>query len=292
MEELRKLLDVVRRDLDAADARAEIGGRDPDDEHLIWAPLAPGWRVVAVFEEPPADREAKRHRLAALVRPFEEVASATEVPTSGLGPAKQRALDEELDALAERAGARAAVVFDERSPVLWGSSAPRAQGWDIDAMEHAGRLASEIAGAGLDPAHGLAEGAPDERELREAGIDETVAQRWSHRVHRFSELAPDWRVGEWREALHIATAVTAARAECRGGRAPERVSAHDEDWGVFARGFAQIYLCALVYDGAFSELHAEGSLVRGLSHIEALVLALPPGEPPPKGAKVIRLPRR
>lgn len=291
MDELRKLLDLVRRDLEAADARAEIGGRDPDDERSVWAALPQGWRIVAIFDAPPADREAKRERLAALVRPFEELATSAEVPSGGLGPAKQRALDEELDALSERAGARAAVVFDERSPVLWGCSSPRATGWDIDAMEHARKLASEIAAAGLDPAHWLAEGAPDEAELREAGVDETVAQRWTHRVHRFSELAKDWKVADWRDALQIATAVAAARAQCRGGRAPERVSAHDDDWGVFARGFAQIYLCALVYDGSFSELHAEGSLVRGLAHIETLVLALPPVDPPPKAAKVIRLRR-
>ncbi len=289
MDELRKLLEVVRRDLSAADVRAEIGGRDPEDPRLVWAPLAPGWRVVAVFDAVPEDPDALRERLEALVRPFESAASHAEIPSGGLGAAKQRAVDEELDALAERSGARAAMVFDERSPVLWGSSSQRANGWDIDAMERARDLASEIAASGLDPAHWLAEGAPEEHELREAGVDETVAQRWSHRLHRLSELAPDWRTADWQEALQIATAVTAARAECRGGRAPERVSADDEEWGVFARGFAQIYLCALVYDGAFSELHAEGALVRSLPHVETLVLALPPVDPPPKAAKVIRI---
>lgn len=293
MDELRRLLDVVRRTLDADDARAEVGGRDPDDARVVWAPLAGGWRVCAIFREPPADPAEKRERLAALVAPFEEVAARAERPMGGLGPAKQRELDEELDLVAERAGARAALVFDERSPVLWGSSVPRAPGWDVDTMERARALAAEVSGAGIDPAIWLAEGAPDEGQLEQLGIDATVAQRWSHRLHRLADLAPDWKVGDWREALQVARAVVAARAECRGGSAPERVSTDDDDYGVFARGFAQIYLCALVYDGPFSELHAEGALVRALPHIETLVLALPPVEPPPRtAAKVIPLRRR
>ncbi len=293
VDELRKLLDLVQRTLGADDVRAEIGGRDPDGEQAVWAPLTHGWRVVAVFDEPPDDPAAKRERLETLVRPFEEVTPSVKMPGEGFGPAKQRALDEELDAVAERAGARAAIVFDERSPVLWGSSVPRAGGWDVDAMERARALAAEVSEAGLDPAHWLAEGAPSEKALEELGVDATVAQRWSHRLHRLSGLAPDWTTSEWREALQVARAVVAARAECRGGRAPDRVSTHEDDYGVFARGFAQIYLCALVYDGPFSELHAEGALVRALPHVEGLVLALPPVDPPPRtAAKVIPLRRR
>ncbi len=292
VDEIRRLLDVVRRELGADDARAEVGGRDPSDDE-VWAPLAPGWRVVAVFDEPPDDPKSKRERLEILLGPFEDIARRVEMPIGGLGPAKQRVLDEELDVLAERAGARAAVVFDERSPVLWGSSSPRAGGWDLEAMELARKLAREASGAGLDPAAWLAEGAPEPSDLKAAGIDETLAQRWSHRFQRLHELSPHWRLPEWREALQIATAIGAAREECREGRAPERVSANEETWGVFARGFAQIYLLALVYDGPFSELHAEGPLVRALPHIESLVLALPPVDPPPKAAKVIALrPRR
>lgn len=291
MDELRKLLDVVRRDLDAADARAEVGGRDPEDPRLVWASLAPGWRVVAVFDAPPEDAEAKHNRLTALARTFEDVVKHVEPPAGGLGSAKQHALDEKLDALAQRAGARAALVFDERSPVLWGCSSARLAGWDVDAMERACMLADEVTKAGLDPVRWLADEGPDPSALASAGVDETVARRWSHRFDRLSASAPDWGASEWEEALRIATGVMAARAECRGGRAPERVSTHDADWGVFAREFAQIYLCALIYDGPFSELHAEGPLVRALPHVETLVLALPPVDPPPRSAKVIQLRR-
>lgn len=292
MDDLRKLIDLVRRELGADDARAEVGGKDPEDARVLWAQLPNGWRIVALFDEPPESRDKRQARLDALVASFGEVAERVETPNGGLGPAKQRALDEELDVLAERAGARAAVVIDERSPVLWGSSSPRARGWDLEMMERARALAAEAAAQGIDAIRWLAEGPPDPQALALAGVDETVAQRWTHRFHRLTTLAPEWRGGEWREALQIATAIGAARAECRGGRAPERVSQRGDDWGVFARSFAQIYLVALVYDGPFSELHAEGPLVRALPHIETLVLALPPVDPPPRAATVIRLPRR
>lgn len=290
VEELLRLLDLVRRELGAVDVRAELGGRAPDDPHTLFTELVPGWRVVARFDEAPTRDMAEK--LDALVAPFEEVAGRIEIPRVGLAAAKQRELDEQLDALAERTGARAALVFDERSPVLWGCSAPRATAWDLDAMERARLLAKDVAAKGLDPARWLAEGrVPSEDTLREAGVDETVAQRWGHRFNRLAGVAPSWGRAEWQEALQIATAVGAARAQCRGGQAPDRVAEHADAWGVFARGFAQIYLLALVYDGAYSELHAEGPAVRALPHIETLVLALPPVDPPPRSAKVIPLRR-
>jgi hypothetical protein len=287
VDDLHRLLELVRRDLGADDVRAEVGGRDPESERVVWAALSPGWRVVATFDQPPANLDEKRERLQVLVEPFEHGTGKIEVPSGGLGIAKQHALDEELDALAERTGARAAVVFDERSPVLWGSSGPRARAWDLDSMERVRSLATEMSGEGIDAARWLGDETPDLE-----GVDETLAQRWMHRIHRFKDIAPEWKRSEWHDALQVAIAVSIARAECRGGRAPDRVCAHEGDWGVFARGFAQIYLVALVYDGAFSELHAEGPLVRALPHIETLVLALPPVEPPPRAANVISLRRR
>lgn len=291
MDELLKLLDVVKRELGADDARAELGGRPPEDDRLLHAPLGEGWRVVAVFDAGPVeDPEGKRRKLAALLEPFDDVAQRVEAPVES-SHEKRLALDAELDALAERAGARAALVFDERSPVLWGSSAPRAKGWDVVAMEEAHRLARAIEGSGADAAQWICEGPPRDAALDALGVDETVARRWSHRARRLRDLAPGWSRAEWSEAVQIAVAVGESRAACKGGHAPERFAAHQEGWGVFARGFAQIYLLALVYDGAYSELHAEGPLLRALPHIENVVLSLPPVEPPPRGAKVIALPR-
>lgn len=286
MDELLRLLALIERELDANDARAELGGRPPDDDRRVWAAMGDTWRVVVTFDEPPADREAKRARLEKMLAPFSNPDRLVETPS--VHPGRQSMeLDEELDRLAERAGALAAVVFDERSPVVWGSSAPRADGWDVEAMELVRSLVEDATAAGLDPARWLAEEAPTAAELIEAGVDETQGRRWMHRFRRIADLAPAWERADWDIALQIAVAVGVARDECRGGRAPERVAEHGEGWGVFAKGFAQIYLLALVFDGGYSELHAEGPLVRALPHIETLVLALPPVEPPPRGAKVI-----
>jgi hypothetical protein len=158
-------------------------------------------------------------------------------------------------------------------------------------MEIARHLAEGTRQVGLDPARWLTDGPPSPAVLRAAGVDDTLGQRWSHRFRRLADLAPEWSRDDWHEALQVAIAVTEARARCEGGAAPERVAEHGVDWGVFARAFAQIYMLALVFDGPYSELHAEGPLVRALSYIEAMVLALPPVDPP-RGAKVIAFRRR
>ncbi len=289
VDELLKLLEVVRRELGADDSRAEIGGREPTGDRVVVGRLGEGWRVVVTFDAPPPDPTAKKAKLDTLLAPFAELARTPE--TAAGSAEKQLALDAELDALAERAGARAALVFDEGSPVLWGCSAPRAKGWDIVAMEEAHRLVEAVTDTGADPSAWLARGAPDDATLAALGPDETMARRWTHRARRLHELAPTWTAAEWAEALQIAAAVSHARNECRQGEAPERYVAHEDGWGVFVRGFAQIYMVALIYDGPYSELHAEGPALRALPHIENLTLALPPVEPPPRGAKVIALRR-
>ena len=290
MNELLRLIHLAQRELDADDAHARLGGRDPSGEKVIWAMMGESWRIVVTYDSPPEDREKKQKRLEALLAPFAAGDRVSEPPIS---PSERHQLDleEELDRIAERTGARAAVVIDERSPVVWGTSSRRADGWDVETMEHAARLAAGAREVGLSPERWLAEGDPSASELREAGVDETLAQRWSHRFHRVRAIAPDWTVAEWRDALQIARGVTDARERCSGGRAPERVAAADESFGVFGRGFAQFYLLLLIFDGPYSELHAEGPLVRALPHIESLVLALPPVEPPPRHAKVIAIRR-
>ena len=294
MDELRRLLEIVKRALEADDTRIELGGREPRNERTIALPIGSEWRIVALFESPPPDREGKLAKLQALIAPFESLVedAAPRIPVAGgLAIVRQRELDAQLDALAERAGARAALVFDDRSPVLWGSSVPRPLDWDLDGIERARTLTNDIRAVGLDPADWLAGSAPSLEELEEARVDETVAERWSHRIGRLAATSPGWSAPEWREALQIGTAIHSVRAECRAGRVPDRIAWSDDHLGVFARGFAHIYLLTLVYDGGYSELHAEGSVVRALPYLEALVLALPPVEPPPKGAKVIAMRR-
>lgn len=74
-----------------------------------------------------------------------------------------------------------------------------------------------------------------------------------------------------------------AIAERRGGGSAEGPT--------IARRFAGIYELVLVFEGAYSELHAEAAIVRGLPWIERLVTSLPPRDPAGKGAKVAVLRR-
>ena len=47
---IQRFLDLVVRELGAADARIEIGGKDPKPGRYLWYALGNGWRVVAQFD--------------------------------------------------------------------------------------------------------------------------------------------------------------------------------------------------------------------------------------------------
>ena len=71
----------------------------------------------------------------------------------------------------------------------------------------------------------------------------------------------------------------ARREPSRGASA--RWAHHETQFGYFARGFANIYLLVVVFEGAFSELYVESAVVHALPAIEQLLLALPPLDPGP-----------
>lgn len=122
---LLRLLELVTRELGCADARIEIGGKDPTDPRLVHRPAFASGRVVAVFDEAPADRGPIEARLDALMESFLATAehSSSSPPASRTPPdIARRRLDDELTRLADRATARGAVVFDLASPVVWGAS--------------------------------------------------------------------------------------------------------------------------------------------------------------------------
>jgi hypothetical protein len=122
---LLRLLELVTRELSCADARIEIGGKDPTDPRLVHRPAFASGRVVAVFDAAPADRSSVEARLDALMESFLATAehSSTSPPPSRTPPdIARRRLDDELTRLADRATARGAVVFDLASPVVWGAS--------------------------------------------------------------------------------------------------------------------------------------------------------------------------
>jgi hypothetical protein len=226
---LARFLELVVRELSAADARVELGGRDPVDPRLVFRPV-PGGRVVAVFDEPPLTRAILEARLDSILGSFPGTAEGvlSLVPPSRTPPdLAGRRLDDELGRLAERAGAVGALVFDLASPVVWGASAtsdPR-----VDAL-----------------------------------LDDVIS------------------------------AVRSARSELRPGhssRLPVKPGAPD-GFEVIARPFAGLYVVAAVFQGAVSEPQALGALLHAMPIIERLVLALPPVDPPPGGAKVVRMPAR
>jgi hypothetical protein len=120
-----RFLELALRELGASDTRIEIGGKDPADPRIVWHGAANGWRVVALFETPPEDRTSVQGRLDSMSNNFfATVDHAAAGPNSSRTPPEitGRRLDDELGRLAERAGARGAVVFDLASPVVWGAS--------------------------------------------------------------------------------------------------------------------------------------------------------------------------
>jgi hypothetical protein len=130
---LLRLLDLVRRELGAEDARAEIGGADPLDPRLLFARHPGGFRVVAVFNEAPEDSARLHGRLADLLESFSGVGPAIDAAELRLEAPRARRLDAALGALAERAKAACAFVVDRGSPMIWGSSGARDVADGVDA---------------------------------------------------------------------------------------------------------------------------------------------------------------
>jgi hypothetical protein len=119
---ISEFLEVVKKSLGARDAR--ILNEDeapPTDSQALVCELQSGQLLAVTFADASANQDSARRRLEMLVRAF---ASTLGAP-SGERPAgvpKARALNDELAALVERAGALDAVVIDANSPVVWGGA--------------------------------------------------------------------------------------------------------------------------------------------------------------------------
>lgn len=144
-ESLLRLLGLVRRELGAADARLEIGGKPPNDPRQVWIATAVSRRLVAVFEDAPTDPERVSERLEALAGAFVDAAHTPPPPSIPPPSAAQGRLDEQLEGLRERTEASAALVIDASSPMLWGVSSPalrmlgrvdRLLDADVDTVDH------------------------------------------------------------------------------------------------------------------------------------------------------------
>lgn len=282
---LLRLLELVRRELPADDARIELGGAAPDDEKTICCELPDGFRLVALFSEAPADRDKRKERLETFAHSFAgSLTPDFEAPGDRHELASRR-LDDELDALADRAGAVRAVVIDTQSPIIWGTSGTRRHEDDVEMALHTARAAAQAKGAGVDLA-GLLESDDPMALMAERGVDRSVSHFLSQDVERIRKESR--RSGAaWRHHLLTAQAIAAVRGE---SEVPQDLLLRDADFGLIVRAFASIYRLLLVFDGPFSELHAEAATLRALPVIERLVLALPPIDPGPRGgARVIDL---
>lgn len=289
---LLRLLELVRRELDAEDARVEIGGREPSGDKVVWCELPRGWRVVALFQEPPDERPAKVEKLQLLVDSLHSaVERASETPPELSDVAATRRLDDELENLAARADAVCAVVVDDKSPVVWGSSGSRQGGVDVDSAVRSAPDLEQAERYGLG-AKALVEFAPD--SLAPALVDQGVSSEASRRIARVLERLREAHHGNVRrvtEDLLMFRAIAAARHAHAANPGHAHETLQGDTFAVVVRSFATIYLVALAYDGPFSQLKAEGALAHAMPVVEQLVLALPPVDPPPGGARVLKFPR-
>jgi hypothetical protein len=292
-----RFLDLVKRELGASDARAEIGGRDPEGATTVYCSLPGGFRIVAVFDEPPGEPDELRARLESLAASFFQTASSVseDRPRLTQEPAARR-LDEELEALAARVGAVRAAVIDDTSPVLWGSSESRRGGEDVDTAIETTRVQEQVAALGLDLAE-LVERDPTEVEdlLAEHNVPPKRSAHLNEAISRIREQSRRRGARAWQSHLLMTRAIADVRRKIEEHGRPAqnlRATLQQAGFGYVVRSFATIYHLIVVFDGPFSELHAEAGVVHALPIIERLVLALPPSDPPAMGGRVLRMPRR
>jgi hypothetical protein len=277
-----RLLDVVKRELGSMDARAELGGLEPSDPRLVWCVASVGWRLVAVFEEPPDDPEDKRAKLRSLAESFSGTLEEARPTMHHATPVSaRRRLDEALELLAARAVAAGAAVVDARSPEIWGCSEVQRTREDMDTAVTTSVVAEQLAEHGIDFAELVAHGSEWADQALSSLRDRQLGQRLRDACERLSAQSRRDGVEAWRRHVLLARAMAGLRQADAAGQMGSRMVVSGPGLGWMARSFAGIYRALVVYPGPFSELQAEGALVRALPVIEQLVTALPPAEPPP-----------
>ncbi len=282
MHALLRFLEYVRRELGADDVRGEIGGREPGPD-TIFEMMPGGIRVVAIFDAPPAHVESLRTKLQALVESFASIQAREDImPSSASRVGAGHELDDALDVLAQRARAQGALVIDDSSPVIWGSSLVPHGPEDLEEAIAVARIADAFEALGLDVFELFRADADAVRaRLLVLGSNDTTALLRD--LERLREL--DDRVLD-RRHIAVMRAIAAVRG-AEGKGAPQMPSGLH----VMVREFANIYRLVLVFEAGFSELHAEAALIHALPAIERLVTLLPPRDPISGGAKVAVLRR-
>jgi hypothetical protein len=285
---VRKFLDLVMKELGADDARAELFGRDPADPHVVFKNLAGGFRVVAVWDEVPSNRDALQLKLDRLAETFAHTLNEIgSVPPPRMSPTlPARRLDDALEALRARTFAVAVVLIDGNSPVLWGSSDATRDFVDVENLAKIGIAlnVARVRGLSLDQLP-LDDVSALLSTLRARGFDKLVIDLLSTLIHADDDESTA------RHRLLTALAIADVRARVHRGESVRSVH-HETQYGYIARGFANIYQLIVVFAGPFSELHVESAVLHALPSIEELLFALPPVDPPPSKGQVIRLRRR
>ncbi len=129
MEELRRLIELVSRELRAVQVRIELFGPERNGPREVFVRTSDTVAIVAELAEDPGDKVRARltAKLAELAGGFastiEDAArQAAEGPAARqLDPAELKLA---LQALRERAGASSVAIVDERSPEIWGADPP------------------------------------------------------------------------------------------------------------------------------------------------------------------------
>ena len=119
---MSEFLEVVKKSLGAKDVRILSEDDAPTTaSHALICELPAGQLLAVTFADVAANQDSARRRLEMLVRAFAStLAIAPSEPAPGIP--KARALNDELAALVERAGALDAIVIDANSPVVWGGA--------------------------------------------------------------------------------------------------------------------------------------------------------------------------
>jgi hypothetical protein len=280
---VRRFLELVARELGADDSRAELGGRDPDAPSLIFKNLSGGWRIVAVFDRPPADRQVAQAKLDRLAESFSHTLADLHPPMLASSALPGRRLDDALEGLRARTGAVSVVVVDGNSPVLWGSSEPSREYIDVDELSRVGSALNIVRERGVTIDQLTVRDADTlSATLRNRGVDRAIEPLLAFLVAR------DQDESVVRHRLLTALAIAAVRNRIHRGDHARSVH-HEAQYGYIARGLANIYQILVIFAGPFSELHVESAILHALPTIEELLFALPPVDPPPGKGQVIRL---
>jgi hypothetical protein len=294
VDDLLRLLDLVRRELEAEDAHVRLGGWSDDDARLVETELRPGCRLVVRLAEPPAEPEEAERRLAELAAAFTGTAlraiETTEAvwsrSSSAYAGGHGHALVQTLADLRNATGAALALVFDRQSPVIWGCSDPELGLRDRPAARVLAGALSSLRDQGLDPVHAAASQTSEAAALR---LDQLATEGPGSASLELARRA--LQSAERAQPGGAALLAAAARALTLLDESPEGPARMPEgdDPGLASKGLLGLYVVALVFARPFSPLRVEGVLRRALPIIERNVLELPPLDPEPMEGRVVPL---